>query len=324
MPTSIEIRKRVAVLGADGLIGTHLVPALEASDLEAVPVIDYRRPGSSNGARSYDPTDAASVAASVEGCFAVIAAEGWVPRGLTLRQARRQAIRRARALTDGARAAGAVRTVFVSHVSTLEDLTVADGASFHLPGTSDNIVVEARWSFEAEIYRAIKEGADIPVVIPGMALGPGDERGDATLMVELLRERWPALPDGRIEIVDARDLARSLVQAVTSGRSGRRYPVCAANIELQDLLTAIERVRPLGRRPRLVSREIPLAAARLAEIGLRATGREVALEASLAQIRRGRVRDKKARGELSFVARPLQNTLQDAVRWYEQAFGWTT
>lgn len=329
MPTSTERKtrngppKRVALLGADSLVGTHVIPALEASQFECVPVVDYKSRAEIRGeSQVWDPTDARSVAAAVEGCFAVIVADSWVPTALSVRQARCEAVRRARALTDGVRAAGVIRTVFVSHLATLGDDDECDASSFHLPGSSDNAVVEARWSMEAEIFRAIKEGAEIPIIIPGLVIGPRDERADATLVVELMRGRWPALPDGRIPIVDARDLARSIVQAVTAGRSGRRYPVVAGEVDVAGFLDALGRVVELE-RPRVVSRQMPGGAARLLQAVFSAAGRTIAIESTLAHIRSGRVNDSKARGELSFVARPVRKTLEDAAIWYRDAFGWT-
>jgi nucleoside-diphosphate-sugar epimerase len=321
MPTSTELR--VGVLGADSFLGAHLVPAIEAKGWQAVPIVSFTRAAAYRGqCRTYDPLDGVSVADALDGCPVAIEASCWRPKGLGVAAARGEAVRRARALMLGVERAQVTRCVVVSDLSTIADRDGADASDFYVPGTTDNAVIEASRAFEAEIYYGVSEGLDLPIVIPAMMVGPRDTERACGLMVGLRDETLPVLPEGNVEIVDVRDLARAVATAVESGRSGRRYPVSAGAMTTERLARVV--VDRFGSSmPRIVSRDLPAVLARGLEAGMGLLGKPISLERPLRHVRQGRVRDTKARGELSFVARPLDQTVSDALDWYADAFGWT-
>lgn len=90
----------------------------------------------------------------------------------------------------------------------------------------------------------------IMILNPSVVLGPGSDRIEAVLkMVGWL----PILPMLSYinSFVDVRDVARSVVLALTAGRSGERYIVTAYNVDMLEFVRVM--MRAAGRKPLVFS-----------------------------------------------------------------------
>ncbi len=321
MPTSTE--KHVALIGADSFAGTHLIPALEAQGWAVTPVVEFqtRAPIRQHSAL-YDPHDPESLHEAIAGHAAIVEATCWTPRGLGVGEARGEGVRRVRTFLAAAKRARVARALFVSDAATLGAGSERDGASFHVPGSSSNAIVEAKWAMEAELFYGIRDGLDIPILLPTMLIGPQDTEISCRFVADVARGRVPALPKGKVELVDVRDFSRCAAVALSAGRSGRRYPVSAGSMKVEAFVEAVASAVGVD-APRVVRRPLTGSLARGLETGMAMLGRQVGLEEIVRHIGTGAVRDTKARGELSFVARPMRESLSDAIEWYLQVFGWT-
>jgi dihydroflavonol-4-reductase len=112
------------------------------------------------------------------------------------------------------------------------------------------------------------------------------------------------------------------VLAAGRGRAGERYILGGDNVALRDLLAMLERIsaRPMPRRA--VPPWLALASAAVTElIADYVTRRTPAAtrEGVRLALRSGPFDSRKARDELGYATRALQETLADAVNWLSTA-----
>lgn len=163
-------------------------------------------------------------------------------------------------------------------------------------------------------------GFFVASALPAWMWGPHDA-GPTTsgqLVLDALTGKLPpAIPPGGMSVVDARDVATGMLRIAEHGRSGERYILSGRFADLGEILMELAslaaRKPPTARMPLAVA----LAIAAVAQAWSRVTMRPSVL--SLEGVRLMNeclvVSAAKARRELGFTARPLEQTLVDAVAW---------
>lgn len=324
-------KPKILVVGATGLIGAHAARALRGAGF---PVRGVRRDDSPTWHlgdvdvewAQADLDDAESLVAALDGCMGVVHAAGFSPRdGVDVDAARRRGVGQMRNLLDACLARRIPRVVYVSSPATLgaggEPTGALDEDDMYVPGTVGNAYFEAKWAMEAEIYRYLRRGVPVIVTIPGAVFGPGDVKPTTgELLVRLARGRLPAIIGDRLDVVDVRDVADSLVAALERGRPGRRYVLGGTDTSVDDFVAqvcAIARVdTPRFHLPSAPVRHV----ARLAERLVRRIGIDappMVVGADLAAFSRP-LNSDRARAELNHHSRPLHDTLVDALAWFDE------
>jgi dihydroflavonol-4-reductase len=325
----------VLVTGGAGFIGSHLVHLLVERG-QRVRVLERREaavdhlPVHEIEVVRGDIRDRACVERAVAGCSLVyhLAANPnlWArPRGL-FRQVNYQG---AVNVLEAAVAAGARR---VLHTSTESILTRA-GQSGPIREDQDVPPDEVigpycRSKYLAERYALAlaRGGADVVIVNPTLPVGPGDHgRSPPTqMMLDFCRGKRREYVDAELNLIDVRDVALGMVQAVERGRPGRRYLLGHENLTILEVFTRLARLTGLPAPTRRVPYTVALVAACLSEIAADVwTHRPPAATLTGVQLTRRRMHfDASASlAELGLTPRPVEQSLADAVAWF-RAVGW--
>jgi nucleoside-diphosphate-sugar epimerase len=161
----------------------------------------------------------------------------------------------------------------------------------------------------------IQAGLPLVVVMPGLVYGPGPSGDPGHVFRRYLRGRLPAIPDGvRVSWAHVADVARGHLLAMERGRPGESYMICGEAATMREALTAVGRM--CGRRPPAV---IPAWVVRSLSAAVGGGSRVLPLLRAPAEILAiaGGVSylgdDSKARREIGFDPRPLEEGLQDLV-----------
>jgi dihydroflavonol-4-reductase len=165
---------------------------------------------------------------------------------------------------------------------------------------------------------AERHGVDVVVVNPAYVLGvPIDgsyscETSTRTIG-NYLRGRLPGVLDAPMNFVDVQDVALGQLLAADHGRPGERYILGGVNLRWAEL---IDRVAVLSgvRYPIMV---LPTSIGRLMQIR-EAVGLPGALSAEASNLmgQDWRFTSRKAREELGYTSRPLDDTLRETIDWY--------
>ena len=163
---------------------------------------------------------------------------------------------------------------------------------------------------------AAADGLDVVVANPGFAIGPGDvHRVSSWPVEEYLRGRLRFTIDGGLSYVDARDIAAGLLLLEERGRTGERYILTndEGNLSHRDFFARVGRVTGKPRRQLHLSKGIllPLLRAGTAlRLPLPLDADELASSS-----RWWFYTAAKARSELGFETRPLDDTIRDTANW---------
>lgn len=320
--------KRVCVTGGGGFLGYHIVSLLRA--LGARVRVLCLEPKSEHPLRQLndvecffgDLLDADLTRRAVEGCEVVFHAAAVVGAwGPSLTRMERVNVDGTRIVHEAARG----RIVHTSSVVAVgagrQGEILNEDSPFNLGDLNVDYVRTKRQSEEVALSR---NDRDVVVVNPGYLIGPEDYEG--SVMTRLFAKYWRgallALPPGGYSVVDVRDVARGHLLAAEKGMRGRRYILAGENLAWPELAQRLWNAAQY--RPRWMP-SIPKwsmhAAARVCEWRSNFTGRE-----PYPSIQQARLQEfywfydsSRARNELGYRTRPLDESLVDMHAWLTRA-----
>jgi dihydroflavonol-4-reductase len=316
---------KVCVTGATGFVGAHVVRALaERGDdvrviyrnpdrLKALSGIGYRR-------AKCDVLDFRALRRAFRGAEIVFHVAGYVASSPMERVWKLNA-RGPEIAVEAAAAAGVPRVVVTSTISAIgvangrpaDEMTSYPEEWLGLAYPDSKHAGEA-----AALGAAERHDVDVVVVNPAYVLGvpvnrsqPGET--STRTIGNYLRGRLPGVLDAPMNFVDVEDVAAGHLLAADRGKAGQRCILGGENLPWPRL---IDRVAELSgvRYPIMV---LPAVVRRLAQVR-EALGLPGALSAEASNLmgQDWRFSSGKAREELGYDSRPLDDTLQKTIDWY--------
>ena len=221
------------------------------------------------------------------------------------------------------RTAGVERVVFVSSVAAVgpaatpahprdEGAWMIDGDD----GRPDFRYARYKAAGEQLALEAAADGLGVVVANPGFAIGPGDvHRVSSWPIEEYLRGRLRFTIDGGLSYVDTRDIAAGLLLTEERGRTGERYILTndEGNLSHRDFFA---RVGSATGKPR---RQLHLSKGLLTPLLRAGTALRLPLPLDADELASSSrwwfYTAAKARGELGFETRPVDETILDTANW---------
>ena len=219
---------------------------------------------------------------------------------------------------------GAEKLVYVSSVHAIPEKPAPETITEPDRFAPDEILGDygkSKAMATALVLEAAQSGLNASVVLPSGILGPGDlARGNMTrMLLAFCRGRLPLGVKGGYDFVDVRDVAVGVLACAERGKAGECYILSGHYTTIQDMfsLTASQ----LGRKaPKFcVSATLASCAAPVFEKIAQLRGeRPFFTPYSIAVLRsNGHFSNAKAVGALGFHARPLRETLQSMILWFQ-------
>ena len=323
---------RTLVTGATGYLGTELVSELRRRDREVRALV--RSPGAATrldglGAEIVegDVRDPDSVRRALDGVTHVFHMAGVVGHRAS-DEPGLQAVNvdGARTVLDLCARAGVERVVFTSSVSTIgpaggpghprdEGAWLIDGDD----GRSDFRYGRTKAAGEQAALKAAAAGLDVVITNPGFVIGPGDvHRVSSWPVEEYLRGRLRFTVPGGLSYVDVRDVVAGHLLAEERGKPGERYILTNddGNLSHRDFFALVGRVTGKPRRQLHVSPGMLRPILRVGSalhLPLPMDDQELASSTHWWYYTAA-----KARAELGFSVRPIDETIRDTADWLQK------
>ncbi len=316
---------RVAVTGGTGFLGRAVMARLGACGHETVAVARGRISALEEvELRQADLEDSASWRGAFDGCDAVIhAAAGiayWERKRSWLEAVN---VRGTRAVCEEALRAGVRRFVHVSSISAIGHSESGQVLDEESPFTSEALHIgyfDTKRDAEHEVQAAVERGLSATIVNPGAIFGPSTVRSNTNDFLKAIANgRFPFVPPGVLNLIDRRSVAEGIVRALEGGAVGRRYLLTGESVSYGELFAEIQR---LGGRHR---RRCPLPGAVWAIVRgisraldvIHWTRPPFTREALLALTLKMRFTNERARRELGWRPRPLDEALGETLAWIQ-------
>ncbi|MFZ0381376.1 MAG: NAD-dependent epimerase/dehydratase family protein [Solirubrobacteraceae bacterium] len=170
----------------------------------------------------------------------------------------------------------------------------------------------------AALEAAQRHDVELVVVNPGYVLGvpvnraqPGET--STRTIGNYLRGRLPGVIDAPMNFVDVDDVADGHLLAASDGRPGQRYILGGENVRWPELIDRVAELSDVS-YPIMV---LPTGIRRVAQLR-EALGLPGAISAEAFELmgQDWRFSSRKARDELGYETRPLDETLADTIDWY--------
>jgi dihydroflavonol-4-reductase len=321
---------KIFLTGATGFVGNHVARALANAGAD-LRILTRKTSNlkSLEGVRGDtvvgDLRDVESLRSAVAGCDAVmhVAADYrlWVTDPDAMYAANVQGTRE---LLRLAREANVRRVVYTSSVATMgfkADGTVVDEAT---PVSLDDMIghyKRSKFLGEQEAISAARDGQQVMVLNPTTPIGAGDVKPTPTgrIVVDFLKNNFPAYMDTGLNLVDVAEVARTHVAALECGTPGERYILGGENLTLKQMLDRMSGLTGIPSPTMRVPHAVAMAFAVFDET---VTGRIRGQEprATVEAVRMGKKKmfasSAKAERELGFKIRPVDDALRAAIDWF--------
>ena len=175
---------------------------------------------------------------------------------------------------------------------------------------------------EREVRKAVKEGLDAVILNPTAVIGPFDYRGSllGQALLKIYQNKLPFLVSGGYNWVDVRDVVSASMNAIESGRKGENYILSGEFLTLQELSDMISKLSGCK-----IPTNVPVSLARIAcpfiQFYSSVTKTQPLYTSQSLDILVNspvNISNAKAKKELSYDPRPLEQTLRDTFDWYKQ------
>ena len=316
------------VTGATGLVGNNVVRQLVSRGIGVRALV---RPTSPVGESSLAGlavdrvagglADSTELERAVDGVSCVVHAAAFVHCGWRNADVMREVnVEGTRRIAEAARRAGA-RLVHVSSVDAIGLRPDGEPADEETPpGVMPECpYVVTKREAEQAVLEEVDRGLEAVIVNPVYMLGPWDWKpSSGRMLLEVGAGKGLFAPPGGNDFVDVRDVATGVLAALEKGRVGRRYILGGHGLSYLDAWRVMARVtgrmQPLGLAPRPFVR----LAGWLGDLKAAVSGREgdVNSAATTMSMLDHNFSCQRAREELGYSFRPLEDTVQDAWDWF--------
>ena len=318
--------KTILVTGATGFLGRHLVEQLRQEEPDARLRLLCRSGAPADGdgieIAKGDITSREDVHRAAAGAAEIYHLAGIVDRNPTdpwrLYQTHVEGTRN---VCEAARQSGVERIVVVSSSGTV---AVSRKPLLHTERSPYTNEIVAAWPYYLSKIYAEKlafwyvEHESLPIVVtnPSLLLGPGDDRQSSTDDIVLfLKGQIAAVPNGGLNLVDARDAAAGLIAAMKRGKIGERYLLAGPNWAFREWIDRVSSITGIKAPAVSLPLGLSLFGARAARSVLPLLGRSFELDDASIEMSNlyWYCDSSKARRELGFITRDPMQTLRDTI-----------
>ncbi|MBP6177224.1 MAG: NAD-dependent epimerase/dehydratase family protein [Anaerolineales bacterium] len=212
-----------------------------------------------------------------------------------------------------------IYTSSIHAIQRVEDGVIDESVPYDMDnpyGAYDRSKAEAT----LEVLNAARSGLDAVVTCPTGVIGPYDFRG--SMMGAVIHDAAAAKPtlyvDGAYDFVDVRDVAEGLISAAENGRRGESYILSGQKISVRYLLETVREVTGKNFFQMKIPFDLAKFAARFTPAYYQlahATPRFTPYSLEVLQSN-SNISHAKATRELGYHPRSLQESIQDAVKWF--------
>lgn len=224
---------------------------------------------------------------------------------------------------DACRLHGVKRLVYTSSVHALPEGENGEPITEEADFNAEKLFgAYARTKAEAtkRVLHAVEQGLDAVICFPSGVVGPFDFRGSEAgrLVRDYATNKLPAYIDGEYNFVDVRDVVNGILLAAEKGKTGEGYILAGERMNLDTFFNILASFEPNMKKPSLkIPIPIATAAAWLTESTCRVFNIKPLFTVYAIKVLQSNcnISSLKAQRELGYTARPIRESIADALQW---------
>jgi dihydroflavonol-4-reductase len=318
------------VLGASGFLGSHLAKQLAASgrsvriftrttsDLSTIRDLPLER-------RVGEIHDLQSLEEAMRGCetvfHCIVDTRAWIRDGAALY---RTNVDGTRNILEAALKAGVRRLVYVSSVVTigLSPTGIAnEETAFNWWDVAPDYV-RTRVLGEQLVRDFVAKGLDAVICNVGTTFGEGDAQPTphGQLAQRLALGTMPVCWGSTMNVVGIKDAARALILAEQRGRCGERYLITDRLLDMREFCNLVADIAHKPHPRFFIPLWLMTTICAVTQTVMLAFGKDtkVSMRSLKLSRRMGDFDNSKARRELGWEPRPFEESIREAVLWFQQ------
>lgn len=228
-------------------------------------------------------------------------------------------------LIDACMFSGVKKFIHFSSIDAFQNIPAENVLNETIPLTQSEKAIYPFSKAESEraVLNAVKDGLDAVILSPTAVIGPYDYRGSflGLALIQIYENKLPMLISGGYNWVDVRDVATAAIQAIESGRTGEKY-ILSGNFYSLKKLSELTGIISGKKTPKFIA---PVALAQLASPFFQlyyslSKKQPIYTWQSLNLLINApkNISFEKAKNELKYNPRLLEETLRDTFNWYKQ------
>jgi dihydroflavonol-4-reductase len=169
----------------------------------------------------------------------------------------------------------------------------------------------------------LEKGLEVIVINPTSLIGPPDYapslQGKA--FIDIYKGNVPVVFRGGFDFVDVRDVVTAIIQSVDKGKPGECYLMSGKYITMKDMIELVNQATKKNRKAIMLPFGVAYALLPFITLFSKFTGKEpLFTKQSLHYLRNGNrfICSDKAKRDLAFSPRDLQETVNDMMHWFKQ------
>ena len=220
---------------------------------------------------------------------------------------------------------GVKRLVYTSSIHAIEEPphgTVIDETLPCNPDRVPNGYGRSKARATLAILEGVEQGLNAVIVHPTGVIGPYDYRISemGQLIIDFVNDKLKAYIDGTYDFVDVRDIASGIILAGEKGQSGERYILSGEQISVHQLMLMLQEISGVKAPSLVVPVWLARIAARFSPLYYQLTGAKPRFTTYSIDVlcSNSQICSDKARRQLGFTARPLRQSISDAISWFKE------
>ncbi|MCJ7769645.1 MAG: SDR family oxidoreductase [Dehalococcoidales bacterium] len=172
------------------------------------------------------------------------------------------------------------------------------------------------------VLDGVEQGLNAVIIHPTGVIGPYDYRISemGQLIIDFVNDKLKAYIDGTYDFVDVRDVAGGIILAGEKGQSVERYILSGEQISVHQLMLMLQEISGVKAPSLVVPLWLARIAARLSPLYYQLTRAKPRFTTYSIDVlcSNSRICSDKARRQLGFTARPLRQSISDAISWFKE------
>jgi len=218
---------------------------------------------------------------------------------------------------------GVRRLIYISSVHALQEPPHGTIIDETLPYAPDKVLgdyAKSKAQASLAVLEGVRRGLDAVIVCPTGVIGPNDYRPSemGQLIINVIRGKLKGYLDGAYDFVDVRDVVKGLISACEKGRGGESYILSGERITVRDLFSIVEEITGVKAPSFKVPAWLARTAGKITPLYYRLTKKRPLFTSYSVEVLSSNsvVSSKKARNELGYQTRPLEESIKDTIQWF--------